>query len=84
MTAQITPGTAYKNRAQSTAFYRALGVQMGDTSLAEMASDGRGPAYAVINGRALYTEQDLLTWLAEQAKQPPQASGRGRHGQTAA
>jgi hypothetical protein len=78
MTAPITPGVVYKNRAQATDFYRERGVPMGNTSLAEMASEGRGPAYAVINGRALYVEHDLLAWLAEQAAQSPQASGRGR------
>lgn len=69
----------FKTRDQATEFLRDRGVPTGKTTLAELAAEDRGPRYAVINGRALYTEPDLLAWLDAQASQPPrQASQRGR------
>lgn len=61
----------YLNRKSATDFIREQGVQMGNTALANLASNGGGPKYAVINGRALYQRDDLLKWIAEQASAPP-------------
>jgi hypothetical protein len=75
----MTPTTKFKTRTEATESLREKGVPIGKTTLAELAAEDRGPRYAVINGRALYTEHDLMAWLEEQAKQSPhQASQRGR------
>ena len=75
----------FKTRPEATEFVRALGVPTGKTTLAELASEDRGPRYVIINGRALYTEQDLLAWIQQQADQSPQqASQRGRTNANAA
>lgn len=46
------------------------GLKVGPTGLANMASDGKGPRYSIINGRACYTREDLSAWVREQATQP--------------
>jgi hypothetical protein len=78
MTSPIIPGATYKTRNQATLTLREHGVPLGETSLAEMASAGKGPKYAVINGRALYTDQWLFEWVQQEASRPPQLSKRGR------
>jgi hypothetical protein len=73
----------FKSRPAATQFLRERGVQIGDTGLADLASDGRGPGYAVINGRALYRESDLVAWLEEQYSSA-QLTARGRRRRTSA
>jgi hypothetical protein len=69
----------FKTRDQATEWLRERGVPTSDSTLDVLANKGGGPKYSVINGRALYTEPDLLSWLEAQASQPPQvASRRGR------
>jgi hypothetical protein len=72
----------YLIRDAATQFIRDQGVPCGKTSLAELASDGRGPRYALINGRAAYTEMDLIAWIEEQATRP--TSRNPRRGRTGA
>jgi hypothetical protein len=74
----------YKSRDQATEFVRSRGVPIGDRQLADLAQRNRGPRYSIVNGRALYTEPDLLTWLDMEAQQPPSACRRGRGKSTAA
>ena len=57
----------FKSRPTATKFLRDCGVPLGSNALADMAYDGNGPKYTVINGRALYRESDLLKWLENQA-----------------
>jgi hypothetical protein len=63
--------SSYLDRKRATKCVRDEGVQLGDTALANLASDGKGPKYAIINGRALYRREDILAWIAEQASAPP-------------
>jgi hypothetical protein len=72
----------YLDRKGATEFVRNQGVPAGNTALANLASDGKGPKYAIINGRALYKPEDLLKWISEQASAPPRA-GRGNNSQAA-
>lgn len=46
------------------------GVQVAPAGLACMASDGKGPKYSIVNGRAVYTREDLSAWVREQASLP--------------
>jgi hypothetical protein len=65
--------SSYLDRKAATGFVRKLGIPTGDTALANLASDGKGPKYSIINGRALYKREDLLAWIDEQASAPPRA-----------
>ena len=46
------------------------GIRITAQGLADHAHRGTGPKYAIINGRALYTEDDPNAWIAEQAARP--------------
>jgi hypothetical protein len=46
------------------------GVKTTAQGLADRASDGTGPAYSIINGRACYTASALDAWLEAQAARP--------------
>jgi hypothetical protein len=74
--------TAYLDRNGASGFIREQGVPLGNTALANLASDGKGPHYSIINGRALYKREDLLKWIDEQASAPPR-TGRTGNPQTA-
>jgi hypothetical protein len=75
--------TAYLDRNGASGFIREQGVPLGNTALANLASDDKGPHYSIINGRALYKREDLLKWIAEQASAPPRGR-RTDNSQTAA
>lgn len=74
----------YLDRRASTALLRERGIPIGDNQLADLAYEDRGPRCAMINGRALYTEADLLAWIAEQAAKPIPRRRRSRAEQSAA
>jgi len=61
----------YRTRPLAAEFITSIGVDMSAQGLADLAHQGRGPSYAIINGRALYTEDDLNAWIEQLA-----ASGR--------
>jgi hypothetical protein len=46
------------------------GIDLGETSLENMASKGLGPRYTKIAGRALYTREWLDQWVNDQAERP--------------
>ena len=46
------------------------GVVLGQFGLENMASEGTGPQYALIAGRALYTREWLDRWVAAEAARP--------------
>lgn len=67
----------YHDRQHATAYLREQrGVTIGDSTLEYLAARGRGPRYVIVNGRALYTANDLDAWIAEQAAQPPKRKRR--------
>ena len=68
--------STYLPRNGSTVFIRELGVLIGDTALANLASDGKGPRYSIINGRALYRREDLLDWINREASAEPRRRSR--------
>jgi len=76
----------YLDRDGARDFLRERGIPIGENSLKDHAARGTGPHYVHINGRALYTEADLLAWIEGQASRPPSRSGRPRRAasQTAA
>lgn len=54
------------------------GVPLGGTALENMASDGTGPKYVLIAGRALYTREWLDAWVAAEAARPVARRRRAR------
>ncbi len=62
---------SYLDRIGARDFLRAQGVPVGDAALANLASDGKGPRYSIINGRALYKPADLTAWIEAQANVAP-------------
>lgn len=61
----------YLTRDHATKYLNEKGVPMGPLGLCNLASKERGPKYALINGRALYTTEWLDKWLEEQAANSP-------------
>jgi hypothetical protein len=50
------------NRQDAARFLSQRGLPIAATTLAKKAVEGSGPPYAVWNGRALYSVDDLLKW----------------------
>jgi hypothetical protein len=50
------------NRQDAARFLTQMGLPIAATTLAKKAVEGSGPPYAVWNGRALYSVDDLLKW----------------------
>jgi hypothetical protein len=63
--------TTYLTRPQQRAYLEEThGIPLGKTALENMASDGEGPKYVLINGKALSTRDWLDEWVAKQASRP--------------
>jgi hypothetical protein len=60
----------YRNRKLAAEYLTAQGVSTTEQGLADKAKRGQGPKYAILNGRACYTDVDLEAWLTEQAARP--------------
>jgi hypothetical protein len=72
--------SSYLDRDGATAFLRDAGVLLGKSTLQNMAGDGKGPRYVIINGRALYTREDLTAWIKDQASVPPRRRTKAAQG----
>jgi hypothetical protein len=58
-------------RSEAAAYLgRALGRRVTSSALGRMASDGVGPRYVMVLGRASYRAEWLDAWLEEQIKPP--------------
>ena len=54
------------------------GVLFTGAALAARATKGTGPAFAIFNGRALYSDEALDEWLATEMAEESPAAKRGR------
>ena len=68
--------TNYLDRARAADYLAERGITTSQQGLADRASRGIGPRYAIINGRAVYTQADLDAWIAEQVARPVIRRGR--------
>jgi hypothetical protein len=59
------------------------GVELAPSALENLASDGAGPRYTRINGRALYQRAWLDDWVSAQAARPVLRRKERRHAATA-
>ena len=71
----------YLLRRRAAEYLSERGIPTGAQALADLASRGIGPHYAIVRGRAVYTAEDLDRWLAEQIARP--VIRRSRHRQEA-
>ena len=60
----------YRDRKGARIRILDAGIPMGEGGLKDHASRGTGPRYVIINGRALYTDDDIDAWIAEQSARP--------------
>ncbi len=60
----------YLIRARAAQYLRERGIPATTQSLADLASDGRGPRYGLLNGRAVYTAASLDEWVTIQLARP--------------
>jgi hypothetical protein len=71
--------TTYLTRADAREDLKVRhGIELGKTGLENMASDGTGPKYVRIAGRALYTREWLDAWVAAEAARPVVRRGERR------
>ena len=62
--------TFLTRRAARSYLTEVHGIELGVAGLENMASDGTGPHYAKIAGRAVYTREWLDTWVKAEAARP--------------
>jgi hypothetical protein len=60
----------FKPREIAAEYLSSKGIPTTAQGLADKASRGLGPRYAIVNGRAVYTQEWLDAWVAEQAARP--------------
>jgi hypothetical protein len=71
--------TTYLTRADAREYLKEKhGIALGRTGLENMAYDGKGPKYARIAGRVLYTREWLDAWVAAEAARPVVRRGERR------
>ncbi len=54
----------------ATEFLRQRGAPISVATLRDLASKGKGPKYSIVNGRAVYSDEDLLAWLQSELSKP--------------
>jgi hypothetical protein len=73
-----TSSLLYLDRKRAREFLTECGVDIGTSKLGDLAAAAQGPKYSIVNGRCLYTRENLLAWLAQEASKPPTECKRGR------
>lgn len=58
----------FLTRRDAAALLREAGVPVRDSTLESTASNGQGPKYSIVNGRALYVRADLEAWLEQRVR----------------
>jgi hypothetical protein len=77
------PTPKYLTRDAAAAFLTAQGIELTGPVLADLAYKGKGPRFAKINGRAVYTVEWLTAWIEAEIAKPVsrrarrQAAGEG-------
>ena len=59
------------------------GLSYTETTLANMATDGDGPIYRIIRGRALYMPADIDAWAVSRIGRPVRRAADARSEMTA-
>ncbi len=82
----MIPVPKYLTREAAAALVSAQGIKLTSQRLADLAYRGKGPRFARVNGRAVYTLEWLTEWLEAEMARPVQRRRRsaGRQPQPAA
>jgi hypothetical protein len=68
----------FLTRGEATGWLREQGVPAAHSTLQELAYDGRGPEYTLINGRCLYRVSWLRKWVEDCAARASSKTARAR------
>ena len=75
------PTPKYLNREKAAEFLTAQGIEVTSERLADLAYRNRGPAFAHVRGRAVYTVEGLEAWIQAEIARPVQRRRRGANRQ---
>lgn len=80
------PTPKYLNREAAAAYVTAQGIELTSQALADLSYRGKGPRFARVNGRCVYTAEWLTAWIEAEIARPVQRRRRsaGRQQQSAA
>ena len=67
----------YLTRAEAADYVSAQGLPCAKGTLGKMATTGGGPIYRVFGKRAVYTPEDLQTWIAAKISPPKCSTSMG-------
>jgi hypothetical protein len=70
------PIPKYLNREAAAEFVSAQGIEVSERTLADLAYRGRGPKFAHVRGRCVYTQQWLMEWLEAEMARPVSVAHR--------
>ncbi len=74
----------YLTRKRAADHLTAIGRPTAPQALADMASDGVGPPYGLVRGRALYEVSALEDWVAAEMARPVPRRSRAKQATTSA
>jgi len=82
----MIPTPKYLIREAAAEYISAQGIQVSERTLSDLAYRGRGPRFAHVRGRAVYTVEWLMQWIEAEMARPVQRRRRssGRQPQPAA
>jgi hypothetical protein len=60
----------FRTRPNAADYCKSRGIPVSPKTLQKMATVGGGPVYRIFGNRALYTEADLDSWIAEKLSAP--------------
>ena len=66
----MIPLPKFLTRDAAAAYLSAQGIELTGQSLADLAYRGRGPRFAIVNGRAVYTVEWLTAWIDSEIAKP--------------
>lgn len=68
----MIPTPKYLSREAAAAYITAQGIQVSERTLSDLAYRSRGPRFAHVRGRAVYTVEWLMAWIETEMARPVQ------------
>jgi hypothetical protein len=66
----MIPTPKYMSRTAAAEYISAQGIQVSERTLTDLAYRGRGPKFAHVRGRAVYTVEWLMAWIETEMARP--------------
>jgi|GEM_PF-3624435 len=66
----MIPTPKYLSREGAAAYVTAQGIAVSERTLTDLAYRGRGPKFAHVRGRAVYTVEWLMAWIETEMARP--------------